>query len=132
MRRIAIGLVAGVAVWVGSALAAEAQIIQIEPIGPTAVHPSDTLITYKANITPGQALLVDAQLKVYKNSEGTPRYTSTVSAFVTTGVYLYSKRFSVSGWGLQNGDVVKFHLECWWDPNGQLSSNDYFVTVTGS
>jgi len=132
MRRLAIGLAVGVAVFVGSAAAAEAQVIQIDPIGPTSVTPSQSSATYKANITPGLALLFDIQLKVYVNSETNPRYTSFVTQMTSTGVYLYSKRLTLTGWNLQSGDVLKFHLDCWWDPTGQLSSNNYFVTVTGS
>ena len=132
MRRVAIGLVAGVAVWVGSALGAEAQSIQIQPIGPTAITPSSTSTIYKANITPGSTNVVDTQLTVYKNSEPTPRYTSAMNMYSIAGTLTYSARISLSGWGLVDGDTVRFHLACWWDPNGQLSSNDYTVTVTGS
>ena len=132
MRRIAIGLAAGIAVWVGSAVAAEAQAIQIVPGGPTAVHPSDTATIYKASITPGSTNLIDVRLKVYVNSEANPRYTSTVSIYSIVGTKLYQKTVSLSGWNLQVGDVLKFHLDCWWDPNGQLSSNDYLVTVSGT
>ena len=132
MRRIAIGLAVGVAVFVGSAVAAEAQVIQIDPIGPTSVTPSMSSVTYKANLTPGLYLPFDVQLKVYKNSETTPRFTSGNTLYTVTGTVLHSKRITISGWGLQAGDVLKFHLECWWDPSGQLTSNDYSVTVTGS
>ena len=134
MRRIAIGLAAGLAVWVGSALAAEAQQIQIGPLAPGAgtIHPSTTSTQYKANITPGSTALVDIQLKVYVNSESTPRFVSGVTLLSISGTYLYKKTVSLSGWNLQTGDVLRFHLECWWDPTGQLSSNDYNVTVTGS
>jgi hypothetical protein len=48
MRRIAIGAVAGLAVWIGSALAAEAQ--GITPTGPTCVLPGATSSTYTANV----------------------------------------------------------------------------------
>ncbi|HXX92532.1 MAG TPA: hypothetical protein VEN81_02800 [Planctomycetota bacterium] len=41
-------------------------------------------------------------------------------------------RVKLSGWNLQDGDVVRFHLSCWWDPTGQLTSNDYSITVSGS
>ena len=134
MSRIAIGLAVGVAVWVGSAVAAEAQPIQIDPLAPAqgTVTTASTGTTYKANITPGLPALFDVQLKVYVNSEGTPRYTSNITLTSSTGVYLYKKSLSLSGWNLHVGDILKFHLECWWDPTGQLSSNDYLVTVTGS
>lgn len=129
MRRVAIGFVAGVAVWVGSAVAAEAQAIQIQPTGPTAIHPGDTSTTYKATITPGSTNMFDVQLKVYVNQEATPRFTSPVNSYSVSGSKFYQKVVSLSNWNLQNNDVVRFHLECWWDPNGQLSSNDYSVTV---
>ena len=134
MRRIAIGLAAGVAIWVGSAVAAEAQVIIIGPLAPGAgtIHPSSTSTQYKANVTPGSTALVDIQLKVYVNSESTPRWTSSILGISITGTYLYKKTVSLSGWNLQTGDVLRFHLDCWWDPTGQLSSHDYNVTVTGS
>ena len=132
MRRVAIGLAVGIAAWFGSAAAAEAQVIIIGPTAPTAIHPSDTSTTYKANITPGSTSLIDVQLKVYVNSEANPRYTSTISLLSITGTKLYQKVVSLSGWNLHANDVVRFHLECWWDPTGQLTANDYPVTVTGS
>lgn len=132
MRRIAIGLAAGVAIWVGSAVAAEAQTIQIQPIGPTAIAPSTSSVTYKANVTPGFYLPFDAQLKVYVNQEATPRYCGPVNYYVVSGILPYSKRVTTTGWGLQVNDVVRFHLECWWDPTGQMTPNDYSVTVSGS
>ncbi len=132
MRRLAIGLAVGVAVFVGSAAAAEAQVIQIDPLAPSTVTPSQTSATYKANVTPGLALLFDTQLKVYVNSETNPRYTSSITQYTISGVYLYSRRVTLTGWNLHSGDVLKFHLECWWDPTGQLTSKNYFVTVTGS
>ena len=132
MRRIGIGLAAGVAIWVGSAMAAEAQTIQIQPIGPTAMYTSSSNTTYQAMLTPGLALPIDVQLKVYVNQETTPRYTSNILFLNITGTYGYSKKCSLAGWNLHSGDVVRFHLECWWDPTGQMTSNDYSVTVTGS
>jgi hypothetical protein len=50
MRRIAIGFVMGVAVWVGSALSAEAQVI-ITPTGPLAINTGATSTTYTATIS---------------------------------------------------------------------------------
>lgn len=48
MRRMAIGTVAGMAIWFGSALAAEAQ--QITPTGPLSVVGGSTSSTYTANV----------------------------------------------------------------------------------
>jgi hypothetical protein len=48
MRRMAIGTVAGVAVFIGSALAAEAQ--QITPTGPLSVVGGSTSSTYTASV----------------------------------------------------------------------------------
>src|SRR6185503_5917344 len=48
MRRMAIATVTGVAMWLGSALAAEAQ--QITPTGPLSVVAGATSSTYTANI----------------------------------------------------------------------------------
>ena len=104
MRRVAIGLVTGLAVWVGSAMAAEAQAIQITPIGPTAIHATDTATIYKANITPGSTNMVDVQLKVYVNQEASPRYTSTIAGYSIIGTKLYQKTVSLSGWNLREDE----------------------------
>jgi hypothetical protein len=48
MRRIAIGTLTGVAIWIGSALAAEAQ--QITPTGPLHVYAGSTQTTYTADL----------------------------------------------------------------------------------
>lgn len=48
MRRMVIGALTGVAIWIGSAMAAEAQ--QITPTGPLAVNPGSTSSTYTANV----------------------------------------------------------------------------------
>jgi hypothetical protein len=49
MKRTAIGAVAGLAIWFGSALAAEAQVIQ--PTGPMAIYSGNTTATYTADVT---------------------------------------------------------------------------------
>ena len=48
MRRMGIGTVAGVAIWIASAVAAEAQ--GITPNGPTAVYTGATAATYTAAV----------------------------------------------------------------------------------
>jgi hypothetical protein len=80
MRRTAIGLAVGMAVWVGSAVAAEAQVI-ITPNGPLAVNAGDPSTTFTADVTsPGPYTLavniwtqqVDLNGAPLWNSDGTP------------------------------------------------------------
>src|SRR5262249_24605803 len=48
MKRMGMGVVAGLAVWFGSALAAEAQ--QVQPTGPMSIQAGTATYTYTANV----------------------------------------------------------------------------------
>jgi hypothetical protein len=73
MKRIALGAVAGLAVWFGSALAAEAQ--QITPTGPMNIYTGSTSATYSANITLPSLQDYAVQLFVYRNGSQTPLWS---------------------------------------------------------
>lgn len=131
MRRIAIGLVAGVAVWVGSAVAAEAQTIQIQPIGPTALKCTDVTATVVSDITPNSPSNVYYRVEIFVNGQW--KMNTVVSGFTTTGTKRVYKSVVLTGLGLHAGDVVVFRTECGWNPT-QFS---YYadlppIAVTGS
>ena len=74
MRRIAVGMTVGLAVWFGSAVAAEAQWIQ--PTGPLAIHVGQGGTTYTATVQLPSLQDYAVQLKVYRGTNlTTPIYT---------------------------------------------------------
>jgi hypothetical protein len=73
MKRTAIGVVAGLAIWFGSALAAEAQVIQ--PTGPMLITSGSTGATYTADITLPSLNDYGVQLYVYRNNNLLPFYS---------------------------------------------------------
>ena len=117
MRRIAIGLAAGVAIWVGSAVAAEAQTIQIQPVGPTAVRALDISAMVLTDITPGSTNTFYVRVKVYV--EGELKYTSPVNGYTTTGTKHYMKNVPLTALGLIPGKHIVFRTECSWTNTDQ-------------
>ncbi len=127
MRRIAIGLVVGIGAWVGSAVAAEAQVIQIDPIGPTSVTPGQTATTYQANVTPNSTNIYYIQVAVYVN--GIYKFTTTQNNYITTGTKLYKKGISLVGLNLQTGDQINFKCQAGWSSTNLPYSADWTRTV---
>jgi len=127
MRRIAIGLVVGVAAWVGSAVAAEAQVIQIEPFSPTSVTPSTTSVTYQANVTPNSTNTYWIQVSVYVN--GVYQFTTSQNYFITIGTKLYKKPISLTGLNLHVGDQINFKCQAGWSPTNLPYTADWIRTV---
>jgi hypothetical protein len=130
MRRIAIGLVAGVAVWVGSAVAAEAQTIQIQPIGPTALKATDVNAFYVAKITPNSTNTYYVQVEVFVN--GVSRLITAQDHFSTVGTKTYRKTIDISSLGLQPNDIVVFRCECGWSSTSLPYTADSPSITVGS
>jgi len=84
MKRIAIGAVAGLSVWFGSALAAEAQ--QITPTGPLSINSGATSTTYSANITLLTLNDYAVQLFVYRNGSQSPFWSSEIWFYSPTSL----------------------------------------------
>jgi len=123
MKRIAIGAVAGLAVWFGSALAAEAQ--QITPTGPLAVHVDDTTETYTATITVSSSFWF--YLTVYRN--GSVVYGGQWFIVTTGPSYNFtSPVLNTASWGMQVGDTIDFHTIAQVSPV-QRTTNNYNLTV---
>lgn len=136
MRRIAIGLAVGVAVFVGSAVAAEAQVIQIDPIGPTSVTPSTTQTTYSATVTAQSPVPASYQifLEVFVNGETTPHFSNSLTpdSYTYLGTFTYRKRVTLTGWNLHGADVLTFRLNYKWTTDTTWQHVDRLVTVSGS
>jgi hypothetical protein len=123
MRRKLIGVVAGLAVWMGSTLVAEAQ--GITPTGPLTVKVTDTSVVYTATITTNYSFTV--YLYVYKN--GTSVYGGQWYIVNSGPSYNFqSPVLSTSSWGLAIGDLVNFHLIVQLAPTHR-TTNDYNLTV---
>lgn len=127
MRRLAIGLAVGVAVFVGSAVAAEAQVIQIDPIGPTSVTAGQTGTQYQANVTPNSTNLYYIQVSVYVN--GVYRFTTSQNSYITIGTKLYKKNISLTSLNLQAGDQINFKCQAGWSSTNLPYTADWIRTV---
>ncbi|HLY08675.1 MAG TPA: hypothetical protein VKW04_05120 [Planctomycetota bacterium] len=104
MKRSAMGVVAGLAVWFGSAFAAEAQ--QITPTGPLKIQVTDTTETYTATITVNTSFWF--YLTVFKN--GSVVYGG--QWFCITGGPSFnftSPALNSAAWGMNVGDTIDFH-----------------------
>lgn len=109
MKRIALGAVTGLAVWFGSALAAEAQ--QITPTGPLQLYPGSSWVTVSATITTNYNFTV--YLTTYKNGVCVGPSGSGVWYCLNGGPsYAWSSipALDSSGWGMQVGDVITFQI----------------------
>lgn len=93
----------GVALWLGSAVVAVAQ-VQIVNDGPTCVENDDTSSTYAATVTTDYDF--DLNLKVYHND--TLRHDTTTFVVNDGPVYHYSEIVDHTGWGLNTGDTLRY------------------------
>ncbi len=125
MRRVAAGVVVGVAVWLGSALAAEAQ-IDITPTGPTAVYDTDTSSTYTATVYCSKSFYF--RLKVYLN--GILKHDSTRFIVNSGPVYYFAKVVDMTGWGHQAGDTLIYRGRARIWASGIFDEEDWVVTVS--
>lgn len=108
MRRILIGVTTSLAIWFGSALAAEAQ--TITPTGPLAVVASDPGTTYTATCVYPTACNFTVKVQVLKN--GVTLHTSTTAIpNPGTTTYYFSKGIDFTGWGLAAGDTLVFKAQ---------------------
>jgi hypothetical protein len=119
MRRIAIGLAAGMTIWVGSALAAEAQTIQIQPVGPTAAAIFTPVTTYAFctnYITPGSTNQYYARIEVFVDGESKMFVPACYpwDVYSTLGTKTYRKAINLTSLNLQPGQTLKFRCECSW------------------
>lgn len=126
MQRLAIGVTVAAAIWLGGALAAEAQVI-IEPTGPLAVTNTDTSSTYTANVTAPSDFWV--WLRVYLN--GTLKHDTKTRITWSGGTYSFSKLVDMANWGHQVGDTLLYRGKAWLASNmGMNDQEDWTILVT--
>jgi hypothetical protein len=125
MRRIAVGLTVGLAVWFGSAVAAEAQWIQ--PTGPLLVYAGTSSTTYTATITIPTPMGMCVKLWVLKNGIEY-NYTSNSIPNPGTTTYYFSKFVDTSTWNLAAGDVLTFRAQLLYNRT-IYNFADYNITV---
>ncbi len=125
MRRIVIGAASGIVIWLGAALAAEAQ-IDIKPTGPQAVVSGQTSSTYTAVVTCNRNFYLN--LKVFLN--GVQKYYSTTYTVNSGPSYNYSKVVNMTGWGHQAGDTLIYRGKAYY--GGTVDQEDWTVIVSGT
>jgi len=126
MRRMAIGAVTGMAIWLGSALAAEAQ--GITPTGPTRVISGSTSSTFLANVSLPTPAGYRVRLWIYNGSTEI-HYSETIFAnpYITNpSISIVATHSSVS-----TGNVLTYKSSlkygATWYPGP-----DWVVTVTAT
>jgi hypothetical protein len=128
MRRISIGITTALAVWFGSAYAAEAQ--QITPTGPLSVVAGATSSTYTASIYIPTQMNFVVRLWVYKNGI-LQNYSSTNIPNPGTNNYNFSKLVDMSGWIPSAGNTILYVAQLLWNKTTTLAA-DWTVIVSGT
>ena len=130
MRRVAIGGITGIGLWLASALAVDAQSVIIGPSGPSQVRAGDTSSTYEADVTAASNFKV--RLRVYLN--GTQKHESTTMIDWLGGTYEFSKVVDMtypSYWGHTTGDQLNYKGRAWLCVNPFIfDEENWFVTVS--
>ena len=107
MRRILTGGITALSIWIGSALAAEAQ--QITPTGPLAIYQGSTSTTFTATVTLPYVDIYGVQLSVYKDGSQTPFCTTEVWVYnVTSTTSTYTQQVMLNPLALL-GHSYRFH-----------------------
>jgi hypothetical protein len=123
MKRTMVGVISGLAIWFGSALAAEAQ--QITPTGPMHIVATDTSVVYSATITTNYSFTL--YLTVRRN--GTTVYSGQwYCVNFGPSFNFQSPALNTSTWGMQVGNTINFHTVVQITPL-MRSTNDYNVIV---
>ena len=125
MRRYTIGILAGMGVFLGAALAVEAQGITITGTGPLAVYHTDSQSTYTATVT--YTGNFNFKLWVFRN--GVQKYVSLQYMYSSPGVFNLSQLVTgMNTWGMVAGDTLKYRGKAW--VSGSSDIDDWFVTVS--
>lgn len=124
MARRTMGVVGGLAVFLGAALAAEAQ-VSITPTGPTALYTTDTTETYTATVTTNYNFTF--YLTVYNGT--TSEYSNSWFIYNSGPSYPFqSPSLNCTGWNMQAGDVFNFYTRAMLSLRVGVQSN-YYLTV---
>lgn len=125
MKRTAIGAVAGLAIWFGSALAAEAQ--TIIPTGPQYIQAGTTSWNFTGAIFLPTPMNYKISTSIYRNGV----YQTCIStSFPNPGVQNsnFSQPISVT-FSVNAGDVVTFKAQLLWNRTTTYAQ-DWSVTVS--
>lgn len=129
MRRVAIGLAAGVAIWVGSAVAAEAQ-VTITPEGPLAIYTGATSTTYSATVSNVPTAFT---FYLYVSLNGVQQWSTSTLVIHTGTSANVSILVDFSQWNppytAAKGDVIDFYAKVKVGPFWK-ATNDDPITVT--
>jgi hypothetical protein len=130
MRRIGMGMAAGLAIWFGSAVIAEAQVPTNTTTGPLSVTAGATSSTYTSTVTLTTPATFVIKLWVYKNSVQ-QHYSQTLVPNPGTTTYNFSKLVDMSAWSPSKDDVLVYSARlCVGGQN--YDSTPWTVTVTGT
>ena len=129
MRRSLIGVTTGLAIWLGSSLAAHAQNGSITPTGPTKIYSGATCATYTADIT--LPSLQDYAVQVYVYRGTTQVYQAEVWFYSpTTTTPTFSQ---VCSWSPMAFLGQKFTFKAnllLTNPSQTIAAADKVITVT--
>jgi hypothetical protein len=126
MRRTLIGATTGLAIWLGSALAAEAQ--GISPTGPTSYTAGSTQSFYTANIYLPTPMNFKVNTQIYKNDVYQTCFSQTIPNPGTNN-YSFSQQCDVT-FSVVAGDVVRYEAQLLWNRT-TTNAASWSVTVTG-
>jgi len=134
MRRMAIASVMGVAMWLGSALAAEAQ--QITPTGPLSVNAGATSTTYTANVYLPTSSAYRVRLWIFMGTQQI-HYSETIMPNPYNNNSVFSKVADHTA--VTAGSVLTYKVAMKvgtiWIPAGYVTNGDtinWTVTVSGT
>jgi hypothetical protein len=124
MKRIAIGAVTGLAVWFGSALAAEAQ--QITPTGPLCYTSGSLCSNYSATIYLPTPMTYKMVTSLYKNGVWQTTFSQIVpNPGVNTSTF---NQVCLVSFSVYPGDVVTYSTQLLWNRT-TTNGPDWSVTV---
>jgi hypothetical protein len=127
MKRTMIGVISGLAIWMGSALAAEAQ--QITPTGPMVINTGATGATYTADTTIPYLCDFNVTVYVYRGNNTTPLCWGQIYVYDPTSL-TNSISFNAT-WILGAFTGEKFKFRAVLNFNGtQTWAVDKVITVT--
>ena len=127
MARLSFGLAVALAMWVGGAATADAQ-VESDPIGPTCVTKDDSSSLYETTVTCDADFVFT--LRVYHEGR-IKHYTNTF--VVNSGpTYAFTKTVSHYNWLMSSGDNLNYRGRATEWGTSNYDQNDWPVTVSGT
>lgn len=125
MRHRGIGIAAGLASFLGSALAAHAQ-IKIEGTKPTAVYHTQSQSTYEATVTWTGSF--NWRLRVYLGTVEKWPGVNRMGSSPGPSVQVTETVTGMDTWGMQPGNTLKYRGKAWTNLTNQ-NTHDLILTV---